>query len=847
MPCRGSHSQNSSPALSRRGSEARSPVRSHDGSHSHNHSPSVFRRGSEARSPVRSHDGSHSHNLSPAVFHRGSKARSPVRSHDGSHSHNHSPSVFRRGSEARSPVKSHDGSHSHNHSPSVFRRGSDTLSPVESHDGSHSRNHSPAVFHRGSEARSPVESHDGSHARNHSPAVFHRGSEARSPVKSHDGSHARNHSPAVFHRGSEARSPVKSHDGSHARTHSPAVFRRGSEARSPVKSHDGSHSPSVFRRGSDTLSPVKSHDGSHARNHSPFVSRRGSDTLTPHHRSDTRNPSPAISHHGTHTQNHSPAVLPHSSPSSFASRSQHFTPCSSRNPSQQSRKPLRLRRTSDSPSYSLTPTNTPAQRTLFSRDSNPGASSPGTLPPTEIPQPPPSSPVPHLSRDYSNGAPLLNSPPRTLSLQPAFLEECSASFGSDNAGEGSSSSSEPRHTPSVKLDPPCCSLPRCPTPPALQQYSRAGETYLKSYADTVGQVEGGGNYLSLLEKLLSHGNYIPSSQLKKVLKTVLRLRSSDYVRQACRVLHRDLCIRRETNVPEGCVWHLLESCMKTLQQEGGENSVVSLMAAEVILNYLFGLLVKDFNSKTDNPKSSLIERVLSLSRHWLRVAKVLDFLFSVQERGPPREASDLGEVVHSLVCLPLLTCSRLERRDQATRLARELSERLGKLSSVEKKKHLLLSLPSHYLRELLLDIHLAAHCALSPAISQESCKSRDLSIAIHMNRRPYHHDGRQHEDPSYFLFQLCHLLQSHICNLEGAALLSFLVPSIPSGPLPSDWRARSPCPPLELQKSLVDLRQQVGALTERLTQDTALLSSLTDGENWLYLQLLGALTTPLDL
>lgn len=366
--------------------------------------------------------------------------------------------------------------------------------------------------------------------------------------------------------------------------------------------------------------------------------------------------------------------------------------------------------------------------------------------------------------------------------------------------------------------------------------------YLETYVDTVGQVEGGRNYLGLLEKLLSHGSYIPSSRLKKVLTTVLRLRSSDSVRQACRVLHQDLCIRRETDVPDSCVWHLLESCMKTLQWEKG---AVSLTTAKVVLNYLFGLLVKDFNSKTDNPKSSLIEKVLSLGRQWQRVAKVLDCLFSLQEQGTP---SDPGEVVPSLVCLPLLTCTQLERRDQATRLARELSERLGKLSSVETRKQLLLSLPSHYLRELVLDLHLAAHCALSPTASQDCPGNRDLSIAVigcvHMKRGPYHHDGRQHDDPGYFLFQLCHLLQSHVCNLEGAALLSFLVPSDPGSPLPPHWLACSPCPPLELRKSLSDLRQQVEALTERLMQDPALLASLTDGENWLYLQLLRALTTP---
>ena len=357
---------------------------------------------------------------------------------------------------------------------------------------------------------------------------------------------------------------------------------------------------------------------------------------------------------------------------------------------------------------------------------------------------------------------------------------------------------------------------------------------------------GGREYLSLLEKLLCHGKYIPSQQLEKTLMAVLKLSCSDHVRQAQRVLHNDLSIRQETTVPENWMWQLLERCINILQQEGGK--AVSLMVAEVVLSYLFGLLVKDFNTKTENPKSSLVEKALSLTRHWPRVTKILDFLFAIHERGSPREpcaAPDLGEVVLSLACLPLLTCSRLEQGDQTTRLAREFSERLGKLTSVEKRKHLLLSLPSHYLRELVLDHHLEAHCALSAAVAQDS-ESRALSIAkigcVHLKRGPYYHDGRPHDDPGYFLFQLCHLLQSHIHNLEGAGRLSFLVPSTPGAPLPLEWLVYPPRPPRELQESLWDLGQQVRALIEQLTQDPVLLISITEGENWLYLQLLQALT-----
>ena len=366
------------------------------------------------------------------------------------------------------------------------------------------------------------------------------------------------------------------------------------------------------------------------------------------------------------------------------------------------------------------------------------------------------------------------------------------------------------------------------------------------------------NYLSVVEKLVSQGAYIPTHLLKQVLTQVQRACDEEFVRRMYAILSHDLAIRANTDVPkEEVVWEAMEQSLSTLQRHlvSQDNTPpVNVFAAETVLNYLFGLLVKDLNSRIENPSTSLVKKTLSLRSKWSRIIKVLDVLFSVYQnsRGVSSHPGvpDMREVLLAMICLPLLTCEDIDRKEMALRLARELSERLETLGSTERKRELLLAIPSDYLRERVISIHLNRNFVMRPSadLSSDFTQSDEVSLAtiglVHLSRMPYNHSNTP-QDLSFFLLLLCHLLQSHLHTLHACPILSFLTPSLTTD-LPPSWQSLpSPLSREELQASLLSICHPVQTLMFRLLEDPVFLCEVTMPTNWLYLQLLTSLTEPI--
>ena len=400
-------------------------------------------------------------------------------------------------------------------------------------------------------------------------------------------------------------------------------------------------------------------------------------------------------------------------------------------------------------------------------------------------------------------------------------------------------------------------LPYCDVATTHKPFSpHEVSVFVQNYMSSANLHKGGNsvlNYLSVVEKLVSHGAYIPTLLLKKVLTQVQRACDHEFVRRMYAILSHDLAIRAISDVPkEEFVWEAMEQSLSTLQRHlvSQENTPpVSVFAAETVLNYLFGLLVKDLNFRIENPSSSLVRKTLSLRSKWSRIIKMLDVLFSVYQnsRGVSSHPGVPGmqEVLLAMICLPLLTCEDTDRKDTTLRLARELSERLETLGSTEKKQELLLAIPSDYLRERVISLHLNRHFVMRPFADSRSdlIQSDDISLAtigsMHLSRMPYDHSNTP-QDLGLFLLLLCHLLQSHLHTLHASPILSFLTPSVA---LPPSWQSLpSPLSRDELRASLLSICPSVQTLMCRLFDDPVFQCELTVPTNWLYLQLLTSLT-----
>ena len=320
------------------------------------------------------------------------------------------------------------------------------------------------------------------------------------------------------------------------------------------------------------------------------------------------------------------------------------------------------------------------------------------------------------------------------------------------------------------------------------------------------------------------------SPFPQVLRCLPRL-SLDGVTRAHVYLQQDLAAR-----PAGClpdqVWPSLEGSLTVLT---AESRPVCLLAAEVSLLYLLGLLLKELNASLHAPWECHAHRELTLP--WRRVNSVLDAVAaSYRRHGLDVGLPDVRTVLLTLLCLPLAAAQPRHRADLLVRLSGEVVQCLATLEGAESRQHLLTSIPSDDLRESVLPLHLERCYSAHPATPNLPPISE--GVAGSLSRRPYDYvDQALPLGP--FLFDQAHLLQAHCRALRSRCPTTPLVHHGDSTPLPDHWLRRSPPPSsLEHHAVLAGVGAGVRGLIERLWQDQARFGELTDPMNWFLLQLL---------
>ena len=356
--------------------------------------------------------------------------------------------------------------------------------------------------------------------------------------------------------------------------------------------------------------------------------------------------------------------------------------------------------------------------------------------------------------------------------------------------------------------------------------------YVVVYMDTARRGRDDGRFVESLEEVANRGFCIPDSQIVAVLRHVLHVSGRDLLLRLNSVLAVDASSRSGVALPVEEVWDLLEECCRLFTSSGSPsgNPRSYPESAHVVLLYLTSLLVADAATRGGGGGgNTLVEQTLSPAPHWRRVRVVVDlFLELLVGCPPPSPLPDLPPVVARL----LSVCASVSREtgsgDGVVRLARELSCRMSKLSSMQLRMELLLLVPCHSFREEIIKIHLQTKFPLSsPSLNHAPTPSDDdiiLNLAAHFRRCP----GRP-QDLAFFLSLLFHLLHSH-CSRR------LLVPSAsPPHPPPSPSSTFHSLSPSELA---LKLEQEIHQLPQRLLGEESLLSELTTSHCWFYLQLL---------
>ena len=294
-------------------------------------------------------------------------------------------------------------------------------------------------------------------------------------------------------------------------------------------------------------------------------------------------------------------------------------------------------------------------------------------------------------------------------------------------------------------------------------------------------------YVDLLESLLSQMLFIPADYLPQVL-TVIMNSQNEFINRFHFVLSQDLVFRDSKMPPDDFIYETLYKLIQTLTIH--HNHTPSL----IVLQYIVGLL--DKNKGTC--RRSLTRQIHSLQ------SKILDLVLST--------VSEI-ELPPSLMCLPSLTTTLLTLlsllANEERALAETISRQLDNLPTTEAKCLLLRSLPSHFLREMVIDIHLTMffmpiHSYCSPLTTVKDISKR------HFRRRPYRPNGLPH-DLSFFLSLLCLLVESHLINDNE-------------------------------QNGLSELHLGVQVLTNSLYDDPLWVARLSECDVWFALQLLTVLT-----
>ena len=363
-----------------------------------------------------------------------------------------------------------------------------------------------------------------------------------------------------------------------------------------------------------------------------------------------------------------------------------------------------------------------------------------------------------------------------------------------------------------------------------------------NYVEVYMNGEDDAKFVDALDSIITRGHYIPDGYVHTTLKKILCISDCSLLLRLHSILDTDASIRCTTAINPRTLSELIEDCCRTLHSSTSSTHKSSAPyhphSAHVVLLYLVSLLKEDVeNHDRDTLSTALLERTLSLTVQWRRVAMIVDLILQLLLQ-PTRQFSlllpELPPVLAALLCMCVATSRESDCEDGVTRLARELSSQLSQLPSAKLKTDLLLLFfPCHLLRERTISIHLQSEFHLpdsSPSLPSENVTLNLISTS-HLQRLPYHHSGAP-QDLLFFLSLLYSLLHSHCSRLLGLTRYTTTTASSSTTMLPS-----------ELAQALQPLSQRIRRLPQRLSEDDDLLCELTSHRCWLYLQLLESMFT----
>ncbi len=366
-------------------------------------------------------------------------------------------------------------------------------------------------------------------------------------------------------------------------------------------------------------------------------------------------------------------------------------------------------------------------------------------------------------------------------------------------------------------------------------------------------------YLQLVESLVAVGGALPFRETMTVLSDVLKSSNCYFIKRMRNFLCQNHCVMCSLPHEKTVLWDTINQSLEILKNAISKEHVdpsqtPAFQASKTVLEYLLNIFIDDLMhhfSEVSNGtfRTSLFEKVLSSTSKWSWFNKMLSMAFSLLDLNILAKCGVLEclDTLLGLALLPLKTCnSKAEQEEISTTLAKQLSQRIERLSNSFKKIFVLLRIPSEHVRLKVIDIHLDNYFATAGTTSTGSdssnegmtSSSTDFSLSkfkVHLQKTVVRGDGTR-QDLGFFLSLLTMLLQSHLLIVSGAPMLSFL-PDRESAA--SEGNSSS----AQLQPQLTELNQSVTVFINRLSTDPATASYLITPTNWNYLELLIILTS----
>ena len=389
-----------------------------------------------------------------------------------------------------------------------------------------------------------------------------------------------------------------------------------------------------------------------------------------------------------------------------------------------------------------------------------------------------------------------------------------------------------------------CDLSHC------GQFDKFSQGHLENYAELVSKEGDIENYLYTVERLVNQGFFFPTSKLSEVFQFMWKCCYDYAIKKLHFCLQQDISLRGDTSMKSYHFWIKLQKCLNALA------SNKRVLVASVQLSYLLSFLIKNLEANKHDPRSSLVEQLLS-AKNMSNISAIIEVIFSLDmgcvDSGTLLPTPAPVDCLLAMICLPLLTCNPSTRVELRTKVARQFAMKLDGLNSHVAQYQLISAIPSNYLKEKVLDFVLERNfivCAQSGAATQafaDNVVSFAKITKLHFHRLPQHPNGSP-QSLSFLLQLLTALIQTHLMTATGSQPLVSLLPSSPS--LSDQFVVNSIESSQLMDKSkvreeLLEMHSSVLRFTDRLSQDNQYFIELTEPTTWFQLQLLSLITSAL--